>query len=244
VRWFQPKTQRDAVSAEISRDNDGRVREVTSLFDSLKMTKTASSHKQDVHLFVDPHLASNYNINLHIMDGNDSARQVSAAKEDKQEDREVDFREETLCFPSRQSRDPNYICSIVLQKPEGNIFVVSAYLLETYLGQYAFKSNYYFREGSGVEANRCFDRVLGHVTDLREEIIKGAKNQNEVPYLLRLSLQDEAGEIEHKTDKIAVYLDPSNVPPKRTIGSENILTVPNERSLDLDLDKSSRKSGK
>jgi hypothetical protein len=192
---------------------------VASIFDSLKQHRYASS-RPDFHFYVDPKLAEQFNINLHMIQEADSSdadgKIVTAA--DKGFD--GDFKEQTITFPSRRTRDPNYLCSVVFQKPEDSVFCVSAYLTDTYLGRYAYRANWFFRGTSRASAVRCFNRVFGMVKDVKQDFIESTKNQNEVPYVLRKALQGEAGEIEEKANKVALYLDPANVAPQTTIGQD------------------------
>ena len=246
MKWFKPKRSRDAILSTIMADAKDRGKEISAIFKNIRQIRTASSGRQDVHLYIDPNLVANYNVNLHLIGDNNGG---STTKETKVEniaplaekktaaakDSDRDFLEESVPFPSKQGRDPNYLCHVVFQKPEEDVYSVSAYLMETYLGQYAFKSNYYFRASSKDRAKRCFERVAKAVKDLQADIMDGSRNQNAVPYLMKRALQGEVGEVEHKRDKVANYLDPSNVPPQKSVGAENILTIPTERSIKDDL---------
>lgn len=205
---------------------------VAKLLSTLRPTKTASSGRQDVHFFVDPKLAENFNINLHLIEQNDKTRVALASDKDGG----PEFSEETISFPSKRKNEPNYLCSVVFQKPEDEVYAVSAYLMETYLGRYAYKANFYFRGKSRLAAFRCYKRVLQAVQDLKTDVIEGSRNQNETPYLLKKALQGESGEVEPKSNKMATYLDPNNIKPQTTVGSENIVYIPKGRSIKEDLD--------
>lgn len=225
--WF---SQKSPVSNKIRAEVTSQAGNVAAIFGGLKMVKTASGRK-DLHFYVDPKLAENFNINLHLVEQNDrqAGRTVTAGESG-------DFREATISFPSKQKRDPNYLCSVVLQKPEDEVYAVSAYLMETYLGRYAYKSNWYFRKKSGAAANRCYERVLRAVEDLKTDVIEGSKYQSEVPALMKRALQGEAGEVEPKDNKMATYLNPANVAATNGLASENIVYIPKGKSLLDDLD--------
>lgn len=234
------------VSEQDLPKNNEEAKEVSRLFSSLESTslvKTAAK-KDSLNVYIDPNLAAKFDINLHLVDSSKSddldedgimsefassegSRIVSAEKQNP------DFLEKTITFASKRLNEPNYLCSVVFQNPE-DVFAVSVYLTETYLGRYAFKSNYYFRKTSKKSALRCFKRAVDIVSDLKKDFIEKALNQNEIPYFMKRSLQGEVGEIEPKSNKIATYLDPKNVQQSTTIGSENIITIP-KRTLGDDL---------
>lgn len=236
MKWFKNKLG-NLVAQQVLADVAIQAVDVSNILLSMKMVKTASADRKDVHFYIDPKLAENYKINLHMISQSDSGSSgedviTKAAGLDGKE-----FAEETISFPSKIKRDPNYICSIVFQKPEDEVYAVSAYLVETYLGRYAYKSNWYFRAGSTGAAKRCYARVLRAVKDLRTDIIEGTRNQNEVPYQLRRVLQGEAGEIEPKSNKMATYLNPDNVMPKSSANeADNIVYIPKNRSIKEDLE--------
>ena len=209
-----------------------QAKEVSSILSA--RVKTANSGN-DLHFYVDPRLAGKYNINLHLMEENDR-RGSGGERMTSQANAELsDFEEETVTFPSAKKDDSHYLCSVVMQKPEKKVFSVSAYLLETYLGRYAYRADFYFREGSKSSASRCYGRVIAAVRDLKLDVIEGGLNQNEIPYYLRRKLQGEQGEIEPKKNKMAVYLDPANLPAKTTIGTENMTVIPRRRPIEDDL---------
>ncbi len=230
-----------------------QVSEVKEIFSSLKkIIKTAKSRNKDLHFFISPKLAEKYNINLHYLD--DSVQQddedlESYSSEDSdsnegnvyasKKDGQIDFKEETVTFASKRKYEPNYTCSVIFQKPESEIFVVSAYMIETYLGRYAFKANYYFKKENKKSALRCYQRVVKAVKDLKYDFIEKGTNQNEVPHYLKRALQGENGEVEPKSNDMATFLDPKNVVKQTTIGSENILTIPTSRNImdDLKIEK-------
>lgn len=192
-----------------------------------KRVRVASGASDELHFYVDPRLAGKYKINLHLIDENnaDGSKTVTAAE------KAPDFDEETVSFPSSLKRESHYLCNVLFQRPEKKVFMVSAYLLETYLGRYALRKDFYFRDGSKGAARRCYERVLRAVRDLRQDIIDGSLMQNEIPVHLGRMLQGEAGEVEPAVNHMAVYLDPKNVPRKTSVGSENILTIPGRRSI-------------
>jgi hypothetical protein len=209
-----------------------QAKEVSSIME--RRIKTANSGN-DLHFYVDPRLAGKYNINLHLMDENDR-RGSGGERMTSQANSELsDFEEETVTFPSAKKDDSHYLATVVFQKPEKKVFSVSAYLLETYLGRYAYRADFYFREGSKASASRCYGRIVSAVRDLKQDVIEGGLNQNEIPYILRRKLQGEQGEIEPKKNKMAVYLDPSNVPAKKTIGTENMTVIPRRRPIENEL---------
>lgn len=199
-----------------------------------KAIKTAAADRTALHFYVDPRLAEKYDINLHMIDSGEATgegRDVFAGKEPKD-----DFAEETVTFASKRKYEPNYSCSVIFQKPDGEVYSVSAYMIETYLGRYAHKSNFYFKADNRAKALRCYARILGVVKDLKADFLDGDLKQNEVPNHLRRALQGEAGEIEPKSNKMATFLDPANTAKSTTIGSENIIFIPTHRGITEDLE--------
>ena len=236
MKWFQQPEPRSPAIAEIMSDVLMQATDVAEIFSSVgKAVKTASSDRPDLHFYIDPKLAENYDRHLHMAseataDEWDGSRKVVAA------DRKAvsDFSEETVSFPSKRKYEPNYVCSVVFQKPDDEIYAVSAYMVETYLGRYAWKSNYYFRKENRNSALRCYNRVLRAVRDLKTEFMEKDLKQSEVPYHLRRSLQGESGEIEPKSNRTATYLDPNNIPPKGEVPRP--VYVPPSRGIRQDLE--------
>lgn len=234
MKWFREEEGPTLASVAARSDVAEQAPEVAQIFESLgKAVKTASTDKADLHFYIDPKLAEKYHINLHLADSDPEGggKVVSA-------DRKAigDFVEETVSFPSKRKYEPNYLCSVVFQKPEDEVYAVSAYMVETYLGRYAFKANYYFKKDSRNSALRCYDRVLRAIRDLKSDFCEKDLKQNEVPHHLRRALQGEAGEVEPKSNKTATYLDPNNVAKSTTVGSDNIVYIPGRRSIREDLE--------
>jgi hypothetical protein len=230
LRWFDSKE--NVASRRAAADVAKETPRVAEILSALRTAKTASSGRPDIHFYVDPKLAENFNINLHLIEQNDKTRVALASDKDGG----AEFSEETISFPSKRKNEPNYLCSVVFQKPEDEVYAVSAYLMETYLGRYAYKANFYFRGKSRQAAFRCYKRVLQAVQDLKIDVSEGNRNQNETPYLMKKALQGESGEVEPKSNKMATYLDPNNIKPQTTIGSENIVYIPKGRGIKEDLD--------
>lgn len=228
--WFQRKNK----NAGVPREDLSMKREAQAVARIITAGRTRLAGRETMHFYVDPDLATNFDINLHLMKKNDQ-RQASVSRKD---DTVSDFKEKTIVFASKLKRSSNYSCSIVFQKPEDKVYCVSAYMTDESLGRYAFKANYYFRKSSRTAALRCFKRVLKTVKAVKADVIDGEKPQGEVPYLLKKALQNESGEINPKSNKTAVYLNPSNVAKQTTIGSENIVTIPKKKSIveDLEMD--------
>ena len=238
MKWFQQPEPHSPAVAEIMSDVLMQASDVAEIFSSVaKNVKTASSGRPDLHFYIDPKLAENYDINLHMAsdeaapsDDWDGGRKVVAA--DKKA--VSDFSEETVSFPSKRKYEPNYVCSIVFQKPDDEVYAVSAYMVETYLGRYSWKSNYYFRKESRNSALRCYNRVIRAIKDLKTEFAEKDLKQSEIPYHLRRYLQGETGEIEPKSNKVATYLDPNNIPLKGEIPRP--VYIPATRGIKQDLE--------
>lgn len=212
---------------------------VVDVFSSVRHVKTAHS-SDELHLYVDPRLAGKYKINIHLMEQNDKERQAEsstdpAIKTATIESSGTDFQETTVSFVSKKTSDPNYLCTIVLQKPEDKVWSVSAYLMETYLGRYAFRANFYFRKESTRSARKCYERVARAMQEMRQDVVEDDLLQNAVPRLMRKRLSSIEGEVEPRINKMATYLDPENkVEP---IGPETSPAsyIPTKRSVTDDL---------
>jgi hypothetical protein len=212
---------------------------VEKVLSSIRPIKTANSG-DEIHLYVDPRMAGKYKINLHLMEQNDKERtaEVSAEPSIKTatvESSGADFQETTVSFVSKKTSDPNYLATIVLQKPEDKVWAVSAYLMETYLGRYAFRANFYFRKESSKNAKKCYERVSRAIQEMRQDVVDDNLLQNSIPRLMRKRLSSIEGEVEPRINKMAIYLDPENqVEP---IGPETSPAsyIPNKRSVTDDL---------
>src|ERR1035437_1478349 len=90
----------------LDADVRSQSRDVAKIFRSIPMLKFASveNARQAIHLYVDPALAANYDINLHLAEAKGEARTVLAEKTTE------DFLEKTTTFASRTKRDPSYLC--------------------------------------------------------------------------------------------------------------------------------------
>jgi hypothetical protein len=82
--------------------------------------------------------------------------------------------------------------------------------VETYLGRYAFRRNFYFRKKNEKAAKKCYTRVIRTVRELIEDMQDETIPQTRIPYVLRKRLSPMDGEIEPKTSSVATYLDPKN----------------------------------
>ncbi len=235
--WFKPT--RDPSLPPLPEDSQWK--EASAIFTSLsKVVKTASG-KQDLHFYVDPNLAELYNINLHLSNSSGASGLVSKGQSsdrimvDADKRAVSDFIEDTTVFASNRKYEPSYLCSVLFQHPDKEVYSVNVYLFESYLGQYAFKSTYYFRKESRQPALRCYARCLNVVKDIKADFAERELKQNELPYHLKRALQGELGELEPKTNKMATYLDPNNIPKQSSIGSENIVYIPSKRNISEDV---------
>ena len=228
--WVHCNCKFAVAGRNMAREVAREAGEAKAIFSSLgRMSKFAKSGRPDLHFYVDPRIADKYDVNIHLAEdsvASGDGKTVTAA------DRGIsgDFQEATVSFPSSLKNEPNYLCSVVFQRPEEDVYVVSAYLVETYLGRYAWKSNYYFRKESKNSAARCFHRVLQAVRDVREDLLEKSTNASETPYCLRRALQGVVGELEPKSNKMATYLDPDNIPQKG-LEPPRPVYVPKSRSV-------------
>lgn len=230
--WICDNCRFAASQREMAKEVAQQAGDAKAVFASLrKVSKFAKSGRPDLHFYVDPRLAEKYDINVHLAEdsvaeaGGDGKTVLAAGKGIV-----GDFQEATVSFPSSLKNEPNYLCSIVFQRPEEDVYAVSAYLVETYLGRYAWKSNYYFKKESKNSAARCFHRVLQAVKDVREDLMEKGTNASETPYCLRRALQGIVGEMEPKSNKTATYLNPDNVPLKEAEPPRPVY-VPKARSV-------------
>lgn len=117
-----------------------------------------------------------------------------------------------VSFPAvANNNDPDYACSVKLHNPQNDIIAVSVYLVETNIGQYAYKNNFFFKPGNDDLAKRCFRRVSLAVRDVREDVAAGYNLQHEVPSMIAKRLQGEESEVQQEVKQFAVYLDPKNI---------------------------------
>lgn len=236
--WLQRLSSSHLVS--LARDDSAKdALAAVEAFSSVRPIKTANS-SDEIHLYVDPRMAGKYKINLHLMEQNDKERHAEVSSEPAIKTATVessgpDFQETTVSFVSKKTSDPNYLATIVLQKPEDKVWAISAYLMETYLGRYAFRANFYFRKESTRSAKKCYERVARAIQEMRQDVIEDNLLQNAVPRLMRKRLSSIEGEVEPRINKMAIYLDPDNqVEP---IGPETSPAsyIPNKRSVTDDL---------
>jgi len=158
-----------------------------------------ASNLPEAHLYIDPRLLDRYKVNLHLTEPDGQVQEAA--------------REQMVSFASKKTADSTYLCTIFLQKPEDKMWAVSAYLMETYLGRYALRNNWYFRDGNYRSASRCFEHVVDIVNETKEEMRKTETQQSRLPYLLKFKLAAVHGEIEEKVHSVAEYLSPDNVQP-------------------------------
>jgi hypothetical protein len=220
----------DAAGVEIA----GQAKEL-----ALAMSKHVRAASNGLNFYIDPKLAQNFNINLHMMEENDSEKEKTAynrtekVAEGKPEN--GNFMEETFSFPSKKQADSNYMCSVVLQKPEDKLYCVSVYMIESYLGRFAFKANFYFRDGSRRAAEKCYLRAARAVKELKQDVMEDDVLQTRVPWMMRKRLAGMEGEIEPKVNKVALYLDPANVASEFDPEKQFSTYTPTRRSVTDDL---------
>ena len=240
MEWYFDSLNRRLV-AGLRRETGQQAKEVLALIQR-PMVRTAGTGGDEVNVYVDPRLAGKYKINLHLMDRNDEERErVASTPEEDQptvktaSEGQTDFREATVSFVSKKTADPNYLCTIVLQKPEDKVYCISAYLMETYLGRYAYRANFYFRKESSKAAHRCYERVARAIRELRQDVIDDSLIQNIVPKLLRKRLSSVEGEIEPRVNRMATYLDPDNTIEPASPDKSFSTYTPTKRSITDDL---------
>lgn len=186
-------------AALAKRDSSIHVAQGAKFICSLLGKQRFASTLPEAHLYLDPKLLAKYKVNLHLIEPDDHVHEAS--------------REQMVSFASKKTADSNYLCTVFLQKPEDKMWAVSAYLMETYLGRYAFRNNWYFRSGNYKSASRCFDAVVDVVNEVKEEMRKTETQQSRLPYLLKFKLASVQGEIDEKSNAVAEYLNPDNVQP-------------------------------
>jgi hypothetical protein len=192
----------------------------------------SSSKKENIFCISDPKLSEHYKINSDVINLINTKTANTTEKINPMED----MREKIVYFPSKKKNDSNYLCTIIMQNIERKVFCVSVFLIDTYLGRYAYKANFYFRQKGRNEALSCFNRISKIVKNIRSEICSSVCYQSEIPYLLKRSLLEEKGEIEPVSNHIAIYLDPKNVSQRNTLASESIITIPKPKSIEEELD--------
>ena len=160
-----------------------------------------------------PEIHDHYKVNPEAVKQYEPLKIVEAIsdKEVKTAETEASFpKSETFYFPSKLKREPDYACSVSYQKPEDKLCAVSVYLVETYLGRYAFRRNFYFRKKNEKAAKKCYTRAIRTVRELIEDMQDETIPQTRIPYVLRKRLSPMDGEIEPKTSSVATYLDSKN----------------------------------
>jgi hypothetical protein len=212
--WLENNCIVNSPFSEARRETLYQSYDAKSIITSMRRLVKTASVKTDLHFYIDA-------------DSSDKTEKTASKIAGR------DFLEETISFPSKRKNESNYSCSVIFQKPENEVFAVSAYMVETYLGRYVHKSNFYFRKENRAAAERCFSRVLSVVKDLRQDMIEGAKRQVEVPHLLKRALSGEIGEIEPKSNHVATFLDPKNASEQ---SGPVIPFIPTERSIKDDLE--------
>jgi len=208
---------------------------VAAIFKSMKRCILASSRPVNLNLNIDPKLAEQFNINFRMIQEADNPEEMKIITASNNNFND-NFKEQFVTFPSKRTRDPNYLCSIIFQKPEDSVYCISTCMTDTYLGRYVYRANWFFRDSSRSSAMRCFNRIIRTVQDIKSDFVEGTRNQNEIPYALKKSLQGESGEIEEKSNKIATYLDPDNIAPQTTIGQNIFAKGPTTHSILDDLE--------
>lgn len=248
--WYKKASEISSCLAVIIEDVSQEAKLVHKLL-TPNVRTAAKRSLRDAHFYVDPKLAEQFRINLHLIEENDKDQDSSeeryaideeddlTKKAGSKEGTGIDdiVMEDTVSFTSKKTADSNYLCSIVFQKPENDLFSVSVYMVETYLGRYAFRSNYYFRKSSRRAAEKCFRRAVRSVKELRKDVMEDDILQSRVPHLLKKRLTGIEGEIEPKINNTANYLNPNNVPTSSDPDKSNVNYIPVRRSLQEDLEQ-------
>jgi len=183
--------------------------------DGLVKTASKEESKEDAILnqLLLSKLASKFKIKVDLI--RRGKKKPKKQKAEKPEETALDTRlgaTDMVSFPAvANNNDPDYVCSVKMHKPQDNIIAVSVYLMETTIGQYAYKNNFFFKPGNEDLAKRCYRRVAMAIQDVREDVASGYNLQHEVPLLISKRLQGEESEVQQEVKQFAVYLDPRNV---------------------------------
>jgi len=237
MRWLNRLSLSHLVVSAIE-DSAKQALGAAEVFDSVRVVKTASA-KEEVNLYVDPRFAGKYKVNLHLMQQDTKDEVVTAENESEVKTAAApvmdDFQESTVSFVSKRTSDPNYLCTVVLQKPEGKVWAVSAYLMETYLGRYAYRANFYFKKNNTRSARKCYERVTRAIREMKQDVMEDDILQNTVPRLMRKRLSFIEGEVEPRVNKMATYLDPDNTIDPASPEKSPATYIPTKHSVTDDL---------
>ena len=232
MHWFAAFNQKSKLLNAVGLDVAKQAQRLAAA-----MSKQVKAAGSGINFYIDPKLAQDFSFNLHAMEQNDADR--VAHRTEKTADGKAaageDFMEETVSFHSKKTADSNYLCSVVMQKPENKLYCVSVYMVESYLGRFAFKANYYFRDGSRRAAEKCYSRVARAVRELRQDMMDDDVVQSRVPHLMKRRLAGIEGEIEPRINKVSTYLDPANSGSNFDPAKQFSTYIPTQRSITDDL---------
>jgi hypothetical protein len=192
------------------------------------IVRTASGETEDALLnqLLLSKLANKFKIKVDLIKRGKKNKSRKAKPKDKEPG--LDARTgatDMVSFPAvANNNDPDYVCSVKIHKPQDDIIAVSVYLMETNIGQYAYKNNFFFKPGNEDLAKRCYRRVSLAIKDVREDVASGYNLQHEVPLLITKRLQGEESEVQQEVKQFAVYLDPRNV-HKTDAGKHNFPSI-------------------
>lgn len=135
------------------------------------------------------------------------------------------YKEEVVFFPSKKKYESAYVCYVTATLAEEDTYVITAYLVESYLGRYAFRKDVYMKNADA--ALEAFERFKTKVLDIKQEFIKKPHAQAELTGYLRRSLQNEASAFTPACDQVATYLNPKNNIQKGSFGTDNNISLKN-----------------
>lgn len=189
------KTIQDIISEEqIDRELD-KVISVINKVEKNKdnIIKTASSSVDNIDKYItDDNLKSSVTVNDIIVEA-------------KSEESGNDLEEQRLTIISKEIKDPHYeanITKVKMKKGGKNIYVVSYFLRETYLGRYLINRNFYFLEKNHKRAKKLYSDLAEKTEEVRNEYY-GTENFTsiKIPIQLQNYTIDQTGDFNFENEK-------------------------------------------
>ncbi|MEK6833233.1 MAG: hypothetical protein AABY32_04245 [Nanoarchaeota archaeon] len=113
----------------------------------------------------------------------------------------------TIQFISVNKRDANYLGSVSMREIEEKFIVVTCYISETYLGQYAYRKDCYFDKDNIEYAKECYSNIINKLEDVKKSYYKEGYHTVEIPKKIKKVIDDMKGDYDRNDDHISNYLN-------------------------------------
>jgi len=178
-------------------------------YKSQKMTKTASANQIDqnnlIQLFAQ--MLATLNMTANNDDIKDVVSRIAKGSVDKEASINKDSKEkkDDIKIVSKNIKDSHYQVDIskdVIKQNGQEVFMVSCYARDAYLGRYLIKRNFFYTMDREKSANNAYDEILTKVAAIKDRYYNDLIETPNINAQLKQVLDGVVSEIEIKEDTL------------------------------------------